>query len=488
MNKRNNILQAAIAAALATTVGAAYAGSITSPATNLLAIKYATEALTSATVVTTPSISYTMGVNRAAGQDFTIVYTPSAGATLVPANCVAANFSATGTGALGVTFSTKRASASECAIQVGVTSATDTTTVITSSGAAQALSLATHPLATAGSSVSYTVNLWDLGETARIDNSAALTRTVATSVNAINVYAAATDSATIADVNATAGPLKGFLTGGIAPLDTATVAIANLTLDNNSVAAKIADGATNFDFTATVGTITIVLADATKSFGALSPGKLCFDKNNNTTLCEAGEAFATPVGSSATLATIASAAFPAVTTTATRQVSFQNDTTTSIGTNRTIAVSGTVTPAVGAAHAFADTSSFNASWWTWSANAIELWSPYFTTTTGWISRFAFQNTGIAVGYSATCLAETGNTVTAGAAATGTLDAGMTVINAADVCTFSGNPRGNVRFVINAPAGNIHGTYNVVNATSGSVAVAEMTRPFGNNNTTSGTAW
>lgn len=486
MKKQNVILQAAIASALLATFGAANAGTISAPAADSAATVYAAEALTAGTVVTTPSVTYTMGVNRAIGQDFTIIYTPSAGSTFAPASCVGTNFSAAGTGSSGVAFSTKRASASECAIQVSLTSATDTTTTITSSGAFQALTLATHNLNTAGNSVSYTVNLWDLGETARIDNSAALTRVVGTSVNAINVYAAAADTGTVADVNATAGPLMGFVA---ANGDTATVANAALTIDNNSANAVTADGVTAFDFLTTTGTLSLSVADATKAYAGLAANKFCADFSG-ATACETGEVFTvtTDTGaltSPAANAGAAVAAFPARGATATVNVTFQADGTSSLGTSRTFAVSGTVNPQVGAAHAFADTANKNATWWTWSANAIELWSPYFSTAPGWISRFAFMNTGTAVGYTATCNAESGNTVANGAAVTGTLTAGMTVINAADVCTFSGNTRGNVRFIINAPAGNIHGAYNLVNATSGSTSISDMTRPFG---TVAGTTW
>jgi len=485
MTKRNTILQAAVAAALFTAYGAAHAGAITTPASDAAATKYAAEGLTAATAVATPNVVYTMGVARTTAQDFTMIFTPSAGATLTPANCLGTNFTVGGAGA--ATISTKRASASECAVEVDVTTAFDTTTTITTAGVGQALLLATHPLATAGNSVAYTVVLKDLGETAFIDNSGPLTRTVATSVNAINVYAAAADTATVADVNGAAGPLKNFLANATVPADTATIAQANLTFDNNFVAAKNADGVTNYDFTTTGGTVTVVLTDANKSFGALAANKLCIDSDNDGTLCEnpgaSGSEILAVAGTTGTSALIPSSAFPAVTTIATRAVSFQANTTDGLGTTRTIAVGGTVTPgagvgvAIGAAHSFLNTGGVNATWWQWSANAIELWSPYFTTVSGWLSRFAFQNTGIAVGYSTTCLAETGNVVTAGPAATGTLAPGMTVINASDICSFSTNARGNVRFIINAPAGNIHAAYWLVNATSGSVTINEMTRPF-----------
>jgi len=342
-------------------------------------------------------------------------------------------------------------------------------------------------LAVAGGSVSYSLNLWDLGETARIDNSGPLTRKVATSVNAINVYAAASDIATVADVNAVAGPLKGFLANTTPPADTDTVAAAYVRIDNNVAGAKIADGVTQFDFKTTTGTLALSLTDASKAYSGLKASKLCLDLSTvaGTTRCYTGEVFTVAtganVGTLTTPAANAGAAVTAIPTTGTFGdvwVTFEADATTALGTSRTFALTGTVTPQVGAAHAIADTTtSKNATAWVWSANAIELWAPYFTTNTGFISRFAFQNTGNAVGYSSTCLAESGNVVTAGAKSTGTLVAGMTVVNATEVCTFSGNTRGTVRFVINAPAGNVHGTYNLVAPGGVSISVETLTRPY-----------
>lgn len=474
MKKRNVVLQAAVAAALFSTFGVANAGTISIPAADSAATKYATEALISTTVVAIPAVTYTMGVTRTAAQDFTMIFTPSTGATFVPANCVGANFLVAGAGA--ATISTKRASATECAIEVDVTTDFTTATTIRTSGVAAALALATHPLAVAGSTVAITVSLRDLGETAFIDNSGTLSRTVATSVNAINVYASTSDTLTTADVNASAGPLKGFLSNATAPSDSSTIAQANLTFDNNTVSAQDATGAALFNFAATGGTLSLTLTDANKSFGALTPAKLCIDLDSDAVLCEAGEFFGTPVGNAATLAAIPSTTFPGVGTAATRTVSFQNN-GADLGTARTIAVTGTITPAVGAAHALADTTSKNATYWVWTANAIELWAPYFSTAPGYISRFSFQNTGIAVGYTTTCQAEVGNTAIVGTAASGTLNAGMTIIPAGDVCTFSGAARGVIRFVINAPAGNIHATYNVVHQASGAFTSADLTRPF-----------
>jgi hypothetical protein len=51
-------------------------------------------------------------------------------------------------------------------------------------------------------------------------------------------------------------------------------------------------------------------------------------------------------------------------------------------------------------------------------------------------------------------------VTAGTAAAGTLNAGQTVIDAKNVCSFSTGIRGSVTFTINAPAANIKGNYNL----------------------------
>ena len=257
--------------------------------------------------------------------------------------------------------------------------------------------------------------------------------------------------------------------------------------NNGGGSALLPSGAAAYVF---AGTATIVLND-TSAFAGLAPGKLCADFANAGTfgtLCEAGEVF-TPVGTTATLAAI-----PAATLSAGGSVlipiSYQASGTASLGVSRTLSLSGTITPTVGAAHAFNNTGNpvfgvvfgpavaFNPTFWVWSANAIQLWTPYVSTNGGFITRFVFQNTGAgAVLYSAVCTAEPGNVVTLGVNAAGTLAAGTTVIDANSVCSFSAGTRGSVVFTIAAPASSIKGAYNLVNPQTLSPAIIEMERPY-----------
>jgi hypothetical protein len=339
----------------------------------------------------------------------------------------------------------------------------------------------THPLSTAGSSISVSINLKDPGETAQVDNAGPITKAIATSVQSVNIYAASSDTATVADVNAAGGPLTGFVANATVPADTANTAAANLTFDNNSVNAKNPNGATNFDFAATTGTATVVLTGATS--GAAANG-FCLDTNNNGTLCEAAERF-TLTGTTATLSGITSAMFPAQGATGTRKASFLADGTTQLGTSRTFALSGTITPQVGAAEALADTNSKNGTAWVWSANASQLMTPYFTTNSLFLSRVFFLNTGsAAVGYSATCYSESGNAITYGTAKTGTLSAsGQTAVDMKSVCSFAGNTRGAVLFTINAPINTVKANYQTVDPATLNNALVPLTRPYNQANTT-----
>ncbi len=115
---------------------------------------------------------------------------------------------------------------------------------------------------------------------------------------------------------------------------------------------------------------------------------------------------------------------------------------------------------------------------TWTTNGTILHSPWFSTAPGYISRFVLSNTGTTdAPYTTLCLAETGNTPTLGASATGTVPAGaQLVLTTTDVCTFSGNTRGAIEFTVNGPTTTIQGVYNIVNATTGSLSVSNMMRP------------
>lgn len=444
---------------------AAVAGSISTPANDAAATKYAVEAVVNTTDITLPAVVYTMGVARTTAQDFTVVIKPSAGAAFTAGSCLAAVPVVAGAGA--GTANLKRASTTECAYEVDVTTATTTATTLTFTG----FVLDSHTLGTSGNSASVTLDIYDLGETARIDNTGTLTRVVAKSVTAINVYANTSDTATTADVNAAGGPLTGFVAGGD---DTVSIAKASLRMDNNTAGATAADGTTPFDFTATTGTATVT---ATGDFGGLKANKFCLDLDNDATLCETGEVLTVASGVG-TLAAIASSNFPVQGATHDRVVSFEADGTSNLGTSRTFALGGTITPQVGAAHAVVDTNSKNSTWWVWTANASELQTPYFSTDSQYLSRFFFQSyNGAAVGYTATCYAESGVTITYGAAKTGNLNSGTTAVNAADICTFGDTTRGSIRFIINSPIEKIKGTYQAVNKTTFAITLNNLTRPY-----------
>jgi hypothetical protein len=454
--------------------GLANAGSITAPATPT---KYAIEALAATTAVTLPNVVYSMGVGIPQGTNFTIIFTPPAtGAfsgtcpTLVYSGLVA-----------NATTAVKRQSASECAYTVSAVPGGAGVAVADTFTFASGI-VTTHGLNVAGASFAITVNLWDSGETARIDNSGPKTSTIATGVQSINIYAATSDTRTVADVNAIGGPLTGFLAVATAPAITIIRTAANLTFDNNSIGAVKPDGATPFDFKATTGTATVVLSGT--STGAATNG-FWLDLNGNGT-SDAGERFAlTPT--SATLAGIASTVFPAEGTTATITAYFQADGITQLGTSRTFAVTGTITPQLAGASAngLLDPNTDNAKFWVWSANASQLMTPYFTTNSSFLSRYYLLNTGSAsVSYSTKCYAESGVTITPGTAATGTLIGnGLTTVNAPDVCSFGATTRGSVVFTINAPINTVKGSYQYINPTTLNGIVTPLTRPYNQNNPT-----
>lgn len=448
----------------------AFAGTISQPA---VSVKYAVEALspTVTTTITVPTITYTMGVGRPTGNGFTIINTPSAGSTFgtcvvpVPSN---AN--------MGITL--KRQSATECAYDVqvigGPTAVGDTLTWTNQT-------FPTHPLATVGSTLSVSINLKDPGETSQVDNAGPITKTLAQSVQSVNIYAAAVDNFTVADVNATGGPLTGFIAGTGGPIaDSTSQANAQLVMDNNSINAVGANGVTLFDFTATTGTATLVL---TGDNSGAATNNFCFDLSNGGA-CGANEIF-TLTTNTATRAGIASNQFPPQGTTHFRPVLFNADGTTQLGTARTFAVSGTVTPQVGSPQPFANTNGVNGTWWQWSANASQLMSPYFSTNPQYVTRFFLLNTGaLPVGYTAKCFSEGGGAVTNGAKITGTLAANSNNnIDATAICSFGNAPRGAILFTINAPINSVKGTYNIVDKVTGANGFVPLTRPYNVTNTT-----
>jgi len=450
--------------------GVAHAGAITSPATDGAATTYAVEGLVNATDLTGPAVVYTMGVARTPAQDFTIILTPSGGSVFTAGYCVAAVPVIAGAGAAVATV--KRSSTTECAYEIDVTVATTTATTVTFAAPV----FDSHMLATAGNTISVTLNLWDLGETARIDNNVPLSRRVAISGNALTLVAAQ-DTATIANVNDAAGPLFGFLPNGTVPADTATAAAANFVIRNNNDGTNtwlLPDGVTAWNNVVNGTNIAVTvtgnfaqLAAAAGSFGAAS---------------SVGAALTAPmvVGGTATFS-VPPANTGANGTSTTITTTFTTARTASMGTSRTFGVS-----AVGDVQTGADVAlAGSAAWWVWGANASQLMTPYFTTNALFLSRFFLLNTGSsAVTYSAQCYAETGNVVNTGAGLTGTLPAnGLTAVNASSICTFTGASRGSIIFTINAPINTVKGTYQYIDPVSLNGIVTPLVRPYNQANTT-----
>jgi len=462
-------IKAISVAAASVCASAAFAGSITAPTATA---KYAVEALVSTTDITLPNVVYKMGVARTIAQDFTVILTPSAGSTFTAGSCTAATptiaLAGTATGALTATV--KRSGTAECAYEVDVTTAfsvptTNDFVTLTFPG----LVLDSHNLATVGSTAGVTLAIKDLGETAFIDNSGSLSVNVATSGNALTLTAAA-DTATKADVNDEEGPLFGFLSVGDDADDTA---LASFVIGNNSGATTwlLPDGATPWDFTTDGTDIDVTVAG---NFQGLATNGFLVDAPIGTDPV----ATATSAGTTATF-TLLPANINAGQTNTTITTTFTSARTASLGTSRVFGVSAVADVVTGANVTLAG----NSSWWTWGANASQLMTPYFTTDSRFLSRYFFLNTsGASVTYSAQCYSE-GGTITNGTAQTGTLRAGQTAVNAAEVCTISGATRGGVIFTINAPINAVKANYQTVDPVTLNNMIVPMTRPYNNANTT-----
>lgn len=456
MNKRNLVLSAAVSAALVGFAGVAQAGSITAPAAP---VKYAVEAITATTDITLPNVVYTMGVARTTVQDFTIIYTLPAGTLFqaTPAAPVSALFTATlkrgGAGTNQVVYDIDVTATA--GIAVG-----DTITLV-------APVLDNSTLGTVGNSVAMSVDLWETGETARVDNLTALSATVATGATAASLTTTACDAGTTTNVNATI-PLAGFLAGADASADdTATIAKCT-TLTAANTTAGVRNPTNAADYTLVAGdVVTLTVTDPTGFLGLAANG-LFWDIDNGDDN-DANETF-TVSGNNATRI-VAGDIF-----TGAHKVQYTSDATTPMGTARVLSVAGAIAPAVGTAASLGS----NSAWWTWTSNGTVLQSPWFSTFGGgYTNRFVLMNTGsTAATYAATVQAEAGNTVTMGSAQGGTIPAGgQLVVNASDVATFSGNSRGTVSFTLNAPASQVKGTFQQVNPNTASVTNVPLERVY-----------
>lgn len=445
-----------LAVAAASACGtAAMAGSMT-----VTPSKYAVEAITNSSAVTLPAAVLTIGVDRTTAQDFTVVIKPKAGSTFSAASCTTAIPVVAGTGA--ATVSVKRASTAECAYEVDVTTAfVNNAANLTFTG----LVLASHGLASVGATETISVGVWDLGETARIDNSADLTNTVGQTYVGVTMTATQ-DTDTTTNVDDTRGPLFGFVASGA---DTADAAEANFALNiNGSLVTNTGAQFTNAALTNVTFTVSGDFDGVSTNFAGVSAVTV---NGAAMTVTTAG------TGASATASFTATSAQLNATGATNGNVSLETLGTKSLGTSRTFGISASVNPSLTGVPDMAVTG--NASWWVWGANAMELRSAFFNndTTNGNITRFFFQNTGADASYTATCYSDdAAKTVTYGTAKTGTLRTGQTTITAADVCTFSAGQRGAITFTINGPAANVKGVYQqaINGVTAGYLA---LERPY-----------
>jgi len=461
----NSFTYKALAVAAAAACGtSAFAGTLSVTQRN-----FALEDITNTTAVTIPNLTLTIGVGRTAAQDFTVVIKPVSASSKFSGACPVPVFSNVG-GTGNAAVSVKRASATECAYEVDVTTDFNASNgILTFNG----LTLANHSLAAEGTTESVSVGIYDLGETARIDNSADLVNVVAKSFRAVTLTATA-DTNTSADVlfNSGNSPLFGFVAGNG---DTTTIAEANFTVNVNTSLTNATGGA--FNATTDISKITFTV---TGDQDGLDAANAVVNVNLAGTIVTPTVAVAGN-GASATLTfNAAGSAFDQASTVV--QVKLPTSATKSLGTSRTFGVSAVVDPQLTGVpdQALAGSSS----WWVWTANAIELRSAFINVfaDANNFTRFFFQNTGAAASYSATCQAETGRTVSYGGARTGTLNTGTTAINAADICTFSTGTRGSITFTINSSAGKIKGVYQqAINGAAASYIVLD--RPYNNANPT-----
>jgi len=456
------------------------AGLITTSSQNIAA-----EALAAAgtTVVTTASANYRMGIDVASGVTFFVKLSPVTGSTLN------AGVACTTLPLLRMTGSTLQADglvpsasstislaagdATGCSWSIKALPGNTLSFPASATSIAVVPSFATHSLATVGGTAGISINITDINGQ-QLDNTSALSKTVATSVQSLSMTAAA-DTATQADVNfvhptsKAALPLYGFVVAGD---DTATVAKANFTITQNPVATAPTGGAsynyggeTNSGIAMTVtgdftGLATPVLRKGATAVSGVTVAVATDNKSATFTIPTAS------IVSSADGLNVFTLDLPSTAS-------------QTLGTSRTFGIKGTASPQVGAAVVLTP----NASWWTWSANAIQLMSPTFSLDPAAtnISRFIFSNSGDPATYTSACTGATGVTTTAGTASGGSLIKGQTVLKAMDVCSVGSGMNASVVFTINAPAGGIKGVYEKIINGSAS-AYLPLSRPYGATNT------
>lgn len=109
----------------------------------------------------------------------------------------------------------------------------------------------------------------------------------------------------------------------------------------------------------------------------------------------------------------------------------------------------------------------------------QLMSPWFSISTGYISRFFISNTSaVSFPCTVTMISETGNTLTPGSVTSVTVPAnGMVQVLASDILASAATAsRAAAIFSCNAPRGNVNGSYVLTNTATGAVAHTVMVAP------------
>ncbi len=112
-------------------------------------------------------------------------------------------------------------------------------------------------------------------------------------------------------------------------------------------------------------------------------------------------------------------------------------------------------------------------------DGTELQSPWFSISTGYVSRFFVTNTSaVPFTCSVRLIGETGNTLTAGATTVISVPAnGVAVATATEILSAASvSPRAAAIFSCNAPSTSVQGAYVLTNTATGAVANTGMKRP------------
>lgn len=113
-------------------------------------------------------------------------------------------------------------------------------------------------------------------------------------------------------------------------------------------------------------------------------------------------------------------------------------------------------------------------------NGTVLDTPFFTITTGSISRVILSNFGTTdANFTVTVQSDEGTTVTPGEVTSGTVKAGTILqINGSQLASFEGKQRGSAKFTIVAVPENMSGVYQTVNLTTGAVTSIKLVNEGG----------